>query len=1031
MIPVIVLNLHCTFLYGCVNQTERESRPPLNSIERLARKQVAVALARRLPEAVTPMGTIVIEGCAGDADWLSPEDLVPILDELNTDQTHIFSTSPELEEHPYIKYLIDQRKVVTHKESLAHALVNGEKLGILKLDMTPEEGESTRRIHIEGESLIVPKQIWNQTTKSAVIVDDLALAQPKRLSDDALYLEFRNFLSAVNGRPPWLAYGRGFAFRRHFEEELYGKIRNRLSRSGLQDTPLILHGQTGTGKSVALGRIAYKISKDGKFPVLFIEQKNRRPQFSDVDLFCRWSEEHGARACLVVWDGNLESSDYSTFLRRLSSRGRKVVLVGSCYKIEAHSSHGERFVQAPAGLQRKEAAEFTGFLEKFLPNVRRMILRNQIRGERFLEESFLVALYRLLPPTRIPIRSGVSREVSHAEQLMTQRIIDEPTSVLPNTVLAHALLDAGVISPADILAGSDQAVDIEETTSIQDMTRLVMVPGRFGIRIPFELLLRTLGGYVSWGDGTAFRSTDIFSWFEDHIGNIDIGPRSPLEAELITRDRLGGAQEEVSCAKRLLIEIKEYEDREVNFAVDLVRMMGSQGRDRPYFAPYFRELSENLRELREERGVRNPRLMLQEANLLREWAVIEWSRIRKNALVEKDDFRKSGDVIHQALADAEGVVHQALVDIEKGLNRSMRAQLLVERATGLATRSRHILETTEHTSEAISLFDRAIDELAKARTCDATNYYPIDVWAWASRDMLDGAELDPVVRAEVIANVLHVIQTAPEDDFESEQQDQLHRRRLEFAQLLGDEDMGEDAFTALLERGSTAGYYLRAYDMAGLSAPDRRERDLTSESIAKRRKALLYLEEQRENIIDDARCLDLLLDLWWTVHTGTRLLDGERVALSLSNVQWKQCLAIIGDLEATDQSHRPIVLSFLKGLGLFHIGWTDQAVEVFREVEQEAMNVYGRRRVIRSYLASTESGVPRKFYGNVMSITGIHEGSNPRGEVFVEGLQRRIPFFARDFSRPDIARGEPLGEFHIAFNFLGPIADPVINYRPR
>jgi hypothetical protein len=47
-----------------------------------------------------------------------------------------------------------------------------------------------------------------------------------------------------------------------------------------------------------------------------------------------------------------------------------------------------------------------------------------------------------------------------------------------------------------------------------------------------------------------------------------------------------------------------------------------------------------------------------------------------------------------------------------------------------------------------------------------------------------------------------------------------------------------------------------------------------------------------------------------------------------------------------------------------------------------------------------------------------------RAEVFIDEIMRRLPFFPRDFGRTTIARNEALGEFHIAFNFLGPIADP-------
>jgi hypothetical protein len=47
-----------------------------------------------------------------------------------------------------------------------------------------------------------------------------------------------------------------------------------------------------------------------------------------------------------------------------------------------------------------------------------------------------------------------------------------------------------------------------------------------------------------------------------------------------------------------------------------------------------------------------------------------------------------------------------------------------------------------------------------------------------------------------------------------------------------------------------------------------------------------------------------------------------------------------------------------------------------------------------------------------------------RGEVYVDELRRRVTFIPREFASRELARDVNLGEFHIAFNFLGVIADP-------
>ena len=61
----------------------------------------------------------------------------------------------------------------------------------------------------------------------------------------------------------------------------------------MQNDPIILHGQTGTGKTVALGSIAYRVRDEGKYPVLFIERKSQRLSNNDLEAFCKWAEDLG------------------------------------------------------------------------------------------------------------------------------------------------------------------------------------------------------------------------------------------------------------------------------------------------------------------------------------------------------------------------------------------------------------------------------------------------------------------------------------------------------------------------------------------------------------------------------------------------------------------------------------------------------------------------------------------------------------------------------------------------------------------
>jgi hypothetical protein len=989
--------LHCTFLFGCVNRSDEDQRPPLTSFEWRKRKQVAVALARRIPEIVTPKGTLVVEGYSND-DWFSPDELFPIIDSLGPHQTHIFRPSSELISHPDAKQLAASGKLIFHPTGLAEALLRGQESGFLKLGLPPEEEQFGRRLSLGEKTVTIPHEVWVHTVRSAIILDDTALVEVPTLSEEARYREFRNFLANSDGRPQWAAFARNFAFIRKYERTLRKQVEEQLDQNRLADKPIILHGQTGTGKTIALGHLAFITRRGLKNPVLFVERKLQRPLPADIDRFCKWAEDSGAPASLVIWDGMVNQEDYADCLNYLTSRGRKAVLVGSCYGIADKYTRDPRFVRAPAELSPEEINELREFLRSFDPAIETIL-------ERVSEtdDFFLVTLYRLLPETRSQIRTGVSGEAAHAEHKVAEKSQLPPSKIPARTALEQALLNAGLISGEKITG--TKIVDGEVLTEMQDFTNLVMVTGQFGLTVPLELLTRAWGKKSLWRLPGYFEDTDFFQWYEDAVGNVEIGPRNSLEAALVVQGRLGGAKLEADYIKRLLLAIRETgsgfgEDREISFAVELVRAVASQG---PRFVAFLRDLSHVLKELRESFGISNPRLMLQEANLLREWAK------------SQDILGVKEKSVDEAFDQVQPILRQALALIA-GDKKSRRLEtfLLVELAAALASNAKHKSQSPE---QAVELFNSARKTILEARLIDSSNYHAIDVLAWATRDILDLSLLDERTRTEAIADVLHAFQVTDPSDLDPDQQENFQQRRLQYAQLLDMEEMEADAFSELKKSGSGAGYFLRALSMSGLSRESKNSINVSDPRLGE---AYDYLDNHRADIAADVRCLDLMLDLWWIINTKTRLFAGERTALPLSQSRWQELFDLVSIQEATKQSQRPVVLAFLKGLALFHLGDISRSLEVFRNLQRESELVRGRRRIIRSYLASTQVGEARKFHGTVSRI--FADGA--RGEVYVDEVMQRVIFIPRDF-RTDLRTNESLGEFHIAFNFLGPIADPI------
>lgn len=1008
--------LHCTYLFGSVEGYDEASRPPLTRQELSRRRLVALNLARRIPEVVTPFGVLLIEGYDINSDWLHIDELLSILHELGSGQVHIFSTTSDLSSNPDVREQVESCKIILHDESLASYLLRAKNEEWLQLGSPPDSRQHNRRITVGSRVLYVPSDLWNDTITFATVLDDSVVAPPPHISsDNDRYREFRNFLSSSNSSGQWSGFGRGFAFSRDYERELYKRVIDKLHINKLQTKPVILHGQTGTGKTVALKALAYRIRREGQHPVLFIGHGLYKPNGAKLDGFCEWIESNGSGPTLIIWDGMVDVDQYYKLLQFLASKGRKAVLVGSSYYLGEKSLKKTDLVAALALLSPEEAGRFRKFLKSIDPEITRTF-------EKFfstLTSYFLVALYRLLPDTREELGKGVDREVGKTEEEMLTLLRHSSTRETLITALGVALLNAGVLSE-EKAATFDDVIEIggEEITQLQALIGLIMVPGRFNLNVPLDLLLRAISQSEIVDFVDILKKFDIFRWEYDATGNITISPRNSTEAKLLVQARLGKASTEVDYAGRLLGAVKSGadapENTELQFAVDLARSMGPNGQHAEYFAEEYLNLSKALTELREGNGILNPRLMLQEATLVREH--VKQNRTKKLGGNSSDLLDSAAKVIRDALD---------LLPLERR-TRQMRGVLLVELSAVIGTKILEMVYRKESFDTILPLYQEARRKLLEARAHDPQNYYQVDVHAWIAIALLDydkkEHKLDAETRAEIEADILHTFEMGEGEDYGPKQWEMFNSKLEILGYLLNRKDISDTAFEALKAKGSAAGFYLRAARMASARDLPRRG-DVDLAQLEACQEALSYLEENLQYIRHDGRCLYLLLRLWWIVQTGTPMFSSVRQAVPFAENRWQTLLTYISMLAELGEEFVKPSIKYLRGLANFQLSNYDTAIDIFRELERER-EVQSVRRLALSYVLSTPQGRPQIFSGIVSKVT--QDGK--KGWVHIPHIGREIPFNPREFNKPDIREREALNNFRIGFNYIGPIADPARHY---
>lgn len=998
--PRSATELKVRMLFGGVTLAAEE-RPPLDALDLATKRRDAREVLGELAGGLlTPRGVLAIEAYR-TWDWLEPADLFGLISQFAPGQVHLFSADGEVLADDFVKGAVERGVLTAHSKSLSAILNEAEYSGRLVRPAAVTD-LTTRVLRIGERRAEIPRDVWNTVIGTARPIDDSLLQPFPPASPSIQYQRFRSFLGASEGAPPWQAIASGYQFEREFEHALWTEVMASARAPNIPG-PFVLSGQTASGKSTAMQALAVKAARTADWAVIHVSRRAERPQFKAIDGFALWAEEQGSTTTLLLWDGMTDSDEYFELHRRLRARGRRVLIVGTTYVTPRARS---RTVMAPAELSEIESERIQAWLASFDVAVRDEDILHLAR-----DASFLAALYRLLPDARPGLERGLRLELRAAEAGMERLGRLRPAEDGRLNVMAEALRRAGVQLPTFVSRGSDGPatgeLPLHERDTAEQMTALVLVAGRRGLRIPLELVLRILGRAGSNTVVEVIKQFDIVRWSEDESGEQYLGTRTSLEAELLARSDLRDAEAEVAVLCTMLRDLRPLHGLggggEVQFAVDLLSRVGPETDEGQRFIAYYPQIIQALEDLRSNPARAHHRLMLVEGHFRREY--VRWGSNRSILPPERR---------LDLLAGAEQVLSEA-IDITPPGARS-RQTLLVELASVLGAqayeRSRDGMDEgyrLEHLTE------RIMETVMAARAIDPENYYPVDVVAWVSIRLAKQGSLTATKHASLIADVLASFEGIDDQQLSPNQLAKYDHRRAQLAELLDDPAVRQEHIQRLEQNQDPTAYFLIALRRSGLMTDGLDE--------AGGREALNYLLSAPEDVRSDWRCSQLMLDLFWLTRTGQRFLRGEREVLPFSDRDWEECLSLVDAMLGTSpfDTYR---VEFLRGLAAFHLGQHRLSLSIFEELDRETTNL--SRRIIATYLASTAEGVPAKFTGSVRFVSP----DGRRGKVWVDQLGIELPFIPYRFSPELMERGDALPGFHIAFNMRGPYADPIRTAQP-
>lgn len=979
--------LNIFHLFGLYSRIENSEKVPSSKIAYTKRKHEATLMLNTLVDSMGPLDTLLISGWNPTSDPMNPETFYQIMSRLSEGQVYTFGKPNEFDDD-FVNELIAE-KILCNTDISLTDFINGQP-GLVE-SMHNQTGELDSFIRVHDQALEIPPKIKRIVNHYGHVVEDNDF---NNKIEDKKEL-FKDFLFESSRLPVWSAYPENIDFERDYFKKLYDLVVRNITINKVSQEPIILHGSTGTGKSISLARLCFKLYCDNKYLVLHINNHHDSLDFKVIDEVCEWAESSADLTTVICWDGMSNVDSYQQLSSYLSSRGRKQIVIGTAYKVDGKQS--KRFVKADEHFNGNENIRF----KKYLKN-QSIDVGGNIKN---FDSMFLVTLYRMLPETRFSITSGVVNEANHIKEYLKNN-----TKVTENceSIIAEAFKNAFKNSQLETTLSNKIITEV----NVSNIIDIVMVFGKFGIETPLDLILRVYPKLKASNIGIVFKKVDIIRWSENSYGEILLSSRNTLEAEIYCKRILSNSREHV---ERLLSVIECVEQKravncsEIRFCVDIIRAFGPNGNSGKEYQDYYLDISNAIGSLMKSKRISSPKLMLQQANLVREYG--------KRKFGDRDKYYPE---YLTTLLEALKVIEQA-ISSEEAQSKSGRqanyslVSLYGEKTSILGTIANQCENKGDSDEETSKYIIEAIDTIKLSFKYDIYNYISLDSIAWIANNYVKRTGKLHGERLKVLMEAISKFNEYSLNDIEERHQTDFLLRKSSLYETLGDKAI-TDSTLQDLKRVSPEDYhyYIITKLTSSININDKVEED----EKVKIYQALDYIDKNKAELESSYKVNVLKLRLFWLLKTNSPILSSERAVILNDEDFWNEIVSLTSNVITCSYNNNVILYNFLKAVALFNLSQYKACDDIFKYLARESESISGSRRVFKSFLMSNRFGV-RKFSGE---ITQINTSRN-RGEVYIDELKTKIKFLPSDFSLIDSDRGSSINNFHIAFNFLSPIAD--------
>jgi hypothetical protein len=811
---------------------------------------------------------------------------------------------------------------------------------------------------------------------------------------------FYKFLKESFSEPQWYGYDPRwrFNFARDFENDLFEKINKDIEKG--QEKPIVLCGQTCSGKSIVLASLAWKIFYEKKIPIIYIQKKDlpvsvKSEWIMALDILINALNAREADKIMVIWDAsfyNLTREDHLFQLQTIfKNRGKNLIFIASAMKqqrdVETEKELNKKYYiqKVSVELSEKEKKSLKDLLIDKGKILRDSLEKWFIKNEQ--EENLLALLYRFIfqihPELELSLRDEIRASIDDTIKSLEEIPSSELILYEPNAI-ALQLQKLGLVPKHDI--------NIDWGKKLHFFYRMLAVCSQFKFNVPITFVVE----YFKI-DNADFRriifNAPALRFYEDteyYSGEYTVSFRTSVEASIyLTRV---SSQEQFEIIAYLIKMIsKDSYLNDVDFIVKVLRAVGpnSDFEIIPNSYEYYEIIISALEELR-EKEVFQLGLVIQEVVYIREY----YGPANQRAVTFNIETRID------KLTKAVRLSESGLDKMKKGLHiKNMEYSLSVEYIFGwLALR-----EICKNDVKLIKLpFDLSFED-AYDLIKDAIFDYPNNSYAYVALIRLFISKINDAIPYDnkrklysYSGLVLDLIDDVDTDFPEIAQNESFIFARNKFYEKLDglfDSHNADKYCNELLETGSPLGLYLkvsnllRKHEIKFNIKTDRDHLDIC-------RKAIDILEDNKyRNIsIKHPGCIYLLLRLKYYYYNKAPLISypDERQRTYLNENQWEEIYKWASYFSENILTVNPKLkyknkVFYTLALAAAHMKRYDLADEAFNKIKEE--NFFTPIRAKTWHLLCDEYGKLREFKGRIMEKYISEKGS---GYLQIDGFKKGV-----------------------------------------